>query len=359
MPDDEYIGVALAVCSSVAIGSSYVTTKIGLKDASERHGFKGDGHEYLHNRTWWTGMIMLVVGELFNFAAYAFAPAVLVTPLGALSVLTGTVLGAHFLNERLGLLGKMGCALCLLGSVLIVANAPADRPIETVDEILEFAIQPGFLFFCLLSAIFSVFMIYTVCPRYGTQNPLYYLSVCAVTGAVSVMSLKAFGIAIKLTFAGMNQFTHASTYVFALVATLCIVTQMNYFNKALSTFPQSIVSPMYYVTFTTAVLTASFILFQGFNVTDTVETLSLLCGFIVIFLGVYLLNFPENRHDEYSLVDQRFVNMTIADDQQGRTSGIEDLFRPSDESQDDYRDPSMRSQRHGADGYELQVLAAK
>jgi drug/metabolite transporter (DMT)-like permease len=88
-------------------------------------------------------MVMLVVGELFNFAAYAFAPAVLVTPLGALSVLTGTILGAYFLKERLGGLGKLGCALCLLGSVLIVANAPPDKPIETVDEILDFAIQPG------------------------------------------------------------------------------------------------------------------------------------------------------------------------------------------------------------------------
>jgi hypothetical protein len=29
----------------------------------------------------------MVVGELANFAAYAFAPAVLVTPLGALSII--------------------------------------------------------------------------------------------------------------------------------------------------------------------------------------------------------------------------------------------------------------------------------
>lgn len=52
------------------------------------------------------------------------------------------------------------------------------------------------------------------------------------------------------------------------------------------------VSPIYYVTFTTAVLTASFILFQGFiNVTDEVKSMSLLGGFLTIFTGVYLLNF--------------------------------------------------------------------
>lgn len=143
MPDDRYIGVLLAVCSSIAIGSSYVTTKIGLRDATERNGFTGDGFEYFKNPIWWSGMILLVLGELFNFAAYAFAPAVLVTPLGALSVLTGTVLGAYLLKERLSVLGKLGCALCLVGSVLIVVNAPPEREIQTVNEILYFAIQPG------------------------------------------------------------------------------------------------------------------------------------------------------------------------------------------------------------------------
>ena len=44
------------------------------------------------------------------------------------------------------------------------------------------------------------------------------------------------------------------------------------------------------MTFTTATLCASFILFSGFNTTDTVNTLSLLSGFLVTFTGVYLLN---------------------------------------------------------------------
>lgn len=33
----------------------------------------------------------MILGEIANFAAYAFAPAILVTPLGALSVLVGYV----------------------------------------------------------------------------------------------------------------------------------------------------------------------------------------------------------------------------------------------------------------------------
>lgn len=85
----------------------------------------------------------MVLGEICNFAAYAFAPAILVTPLGALSVLIGAILGSYFLNELLGILGKLGSAICLIGAVIIVLHAPPDKEISTIDEILNYAIQPG------------------------------------------------------------------------------------------------------------------------------------------------------------------------------------------------------------------------
>lgn len=51
------------------------------------------------------------IGEFANFAAYTFAPASLVTPLGALSVLVSAVLSSKYLKENLNLLGKV-CIIC-------------------------------------------------------------------------------------------------------------------------------------------------------------------------------------------------------------------------------------------------------
>lgn len=99
--------------------------------------------------------------------------------------------------------------------------------------------RSGFLFYCVAVAIFSAVMIYNVAPKYGKRNPLIYISICSTVGSVSVMSVKAFGIALKLTFNHNNQFNHASTYAFAIVTIVCILTQMNYFNKALSQFSTS------------------------------------------------------------------------------------------------------------------------
>ncbi|KIH93104.1 hypothetical protein SPBR_02645 [Sporothrix brasiliensis 5110] len=253
MLEDKYIGLALAMASSLAIAP-------------------------------------VVIGEICNFAAYAFAPAILVTPLGALSVIVGAVLSSYFLDEILGTLGKLGSAICLIGAVIIVLHAPPDEDISTIDEILHDAIQPGFLIYSFTVTVYSVIAIYKLAPVYGKRNPLIYLSICSLVGSISVMAIKAFGIALKLTFSGNNQFTHPSTYVFMIITAVCILTQMNYFNKALSQFPTNIVNPLYYVTFSTATLCASFILFSGFNTTDTINTLSLISGFLVTFAGVYLLN---------------------------------------------------------------------
>lgn len=107
---------------------------------------------------------MPLLESVANFAAYTFAPPILVTPLGALSVLVGcdfpfanvggsctaysvtthsALLASVFLGEELGPVGRIGCTLCLLGSLIIVLHAPPDKEIQTVDEILHFALQPG------------------------------------------------------------------------------------------------------------------------------------------------------------------------------------------------------------------------
>jgi len=57
------------------------------------------------------------------------------------------------------------------------------------------------------------------------------------------------------------------------------------------------VNPIYYVTFTTATIVASIILFQGFSTEDAASAISLLAGFSVTFIGVHLLNLSRTTND--------------------------------------------------------------
>ena len=113
------IGIGLAIGSGLFIGTSFVLKKVGLLRANEKYNeVAGEGYGYLRNGYWWGGMILMILGEICNFVAYAFTDAILVTPLGALSVVITTVLSAIFLKERLSMVGKVSCFLC------IVAHAP-------------------------------------------------------------------------------------------------------------------------------------------------------------------------------------------------------------------------------------------
>lgn len=103
------------------------------------------------------------------------------------------------------------------------------------------------------------------------------------------------------------------------------------------------VSPIYYVIFTTAVLTASFVLFQGFNMTNSIGTMSLLCGFLIIFSGVYLLNYHENNANGSS--NERLAGEDVANgdgDLHARLS-LQELPRFSGETQCEDRTRLMQS----------------
>ncbi|PPD71185.1 hypothetical protein GOBAR_DD31942 [Gossypium barbadense] len=257
MSSDNVKGLVLALSSSLFIGASFIVKKKGLKKAGASGIRAGvGGYSYLLEPLWWAGMITMVVGEIANFAAYAFAPAILVTPLGALSIIIrqgnftlkfrfgnleliakhcfsrSAVLAHIILRERLHTFGILGCILCVVGSTTIVLHAPQERQIESVTEVWDLATEP-FLFYTALVLTAVFILIYQFVPQYGQTHIMVYIGVCSLVGSISVMSVKALGIALKLTFSGTNQLVYPQTWAFTLVVITCVLTQMNYLNKKL------------------------------------------------------------------------------------------------------------------------------
>lgn len=59
---------------------------------------------------------------------------------------------------------------------------------------------------------------------------------------------------------------------------------------------------MYYVGFTTCTLSASFIFYKGLNTSDFTSIASLLCGFLLNFMGITLLTLSKTAAgDHYRL----------------------------------------------------------
>lgn len=132
-------------------------------------------------------------------------------------------------------------------------------------------------------------------PMYGRRTVLVYVTICSLIGSLTVLSCKGLGIALMLTLSGSNQFLYLSTYVLAILCVLCILVQFNYFNRALDCFSTALVTPVYYVFFTSSAIIASVAFFKGFENATVGEVASIVCGFFVIFLGVYLLCSSSTR----------------------------------------------------------------
>ena len=79
---------------------------------------------------------------------------------------------------------------------------------------------------------------------------------------------------------------------------------MNYLNKALDIFNTSIVTPIYYVFFTSCVIVASAILFNEWMNLNPADILGVFIGFVTIVLAIFLLNGFQNW-------DVRFSNLNI------------------------------------------------
>ncbi|KAJ3109573.1 hypothetical protein HDU96_007176 [Phlyctochytrium bullatum] len=286
------VGISLALSSAALIGASFVIKKRGLLDSNIATGKRpGEGHGYLKNALWWLGLILMLVGELCNVAAYAFSPAILVTPLGAVSVVISAVLSDFFLKEKLNFSAKIGCAQCLLGAVLLVVNSPASNTTTTIQSFWNFALDPIFLAYFFANCAGLAYLIFYAAPRWGERWPLIYISICSIMGSFVVVSMQGFGSAVVYTFSAgaANQFKEWSMYPLLLFVILTGVAQINYLNKALNIFSTAIVTPIYYVFFTTATLACSAVLLRDFKFDSAINGVSAMVGFLVIVGGVALL----------------------------------------------------------------------
>ncbi|XP_061862487.1 magnesium transporter NIPA2 isoform X2 [Colius striatus] len=267
------VGLGLALSSSAFIGGSFVLKKKGLLRLCRRGRARAVG-----------------VGEAANFAAYAFAPATLVTPLGALSVLVSAVLSSIFLNEQLNVHGKIGCLLSVLGSTVMVIHAPQEEEVSSLESMAEKLKEPGFIVFAVCVLLSSLLLIFVAGPRHGQHNVLVYVLVCSAIGSLSVSCVKGLGIALKELFSGKPVLREPLGWVLLVCLVICISIQINYLNKALDIFNASVVTPIYYVLFTTAVMMCSAILFKEWQHMVLANIISTISGFLTIVSGIFLLH---------------------------------------------------------------------
>ncbi|XP_047530030.1 magnesium transporter NIPA2 [Vanessa atalanta] len=287
------LGLSLAILSSVFIGCSFIIKKIALKKVNTLGITRASagGYAYLKQWMWWFGLLTMGIGEAANLLAYAFAPAALVTPLGALSVLVAAILSSRLLQERLNFIGKIGCFLCVIGSIIFVIHSPKNEEISNFSDLSNKLTDYIFLTYVSSIIIMSLILKIVFVPKFGNTNIVVYLLICSAVGSLTVVFCKGVALGIKETLnSDINNLTNYMFWLLLLLSIFCIMVQMNYLNKALDIFNTSIVTPVYYVMFTILVIIASGILFREWEHMKTEDILGSFCGFLILMTAVFTLN---------------------------------------------------------------------
>ncbi|XP_041913096.1 magnesium transporter NIPA1 [Alosa pseudoharengus] len=284
-------GIGIAVLSSFINGSTFVLQKKGILRARERGG------SYLADIVWWIGTLATVVGQIGNFVAYNAAPAVLVTPLGALGVLFGATLASFVLQEHLNILGKLGCALCCCGSVVLIIHSPKSDNMTSSAELEERLVDPVVMVYITLVAVLLFVLIGWLAPAYGSSNIMVYVGICSLLGTFTVPCCKGLGLAAQDAFDGISVASNRAFMLFlGLLGTLIvsILIQFTFINRALERFSSHMFEAIYYVTFTSTVILASAILFREWTSVSIVDCLGMLCGLTTVSIGVALLRISQD-----------------------------------------------------------------
>lgn len=249
---DVTFGCFVALVGGFCAGSSMVLQKVGVARSSRR--------------IWLLGLVLLIVGEALTVVAYTYAPAVLVSPLGAVRVIVTTLLSTSLLGERLTNQGKFGILVSTLGSLLVVYNAPKHNTIATFAALDASLTTHAFEAFFLLSSLVVLYLVVFVAPTHGSSNLFVFVSITNIIGAFGVLLSKGIGIVIGSILQGnLNYIFEPTTWFVCVGEVVGAVSQLYYLNMALKHFDAAVVAPLKYVGTNILVVIGSCILYQEFS----------------------------------------------------------------------------------------------
>uniref|UniRef100_A0A8C4VNJ2 NIPA like domain containing 2 n=1 Tax=Gopherus evgoodei TaxID=1825980 RepID=A0A8C4VNJ2_9SAUR len=186
---------------------------------------------YYASKLWWCGIILMGLGELGNAAAYGFAPATLIAPLGCVSVIgdekykkntrriaerreklvNWTII--YFVKEYVFLF--KGGTLTIAGTYLLVTFAPNVTQEFTATKIQNYLISWQFLIYILEIIIFCILLYF--CERKDVKHIVVLLMMVALLASLTIISVKAVAGMITFSAKGKMQLTYPIFYIMFII----------------------------------------------------------------------------------------------------------------------------------------------
>lgn len=238
------------------------------------------------------GVVLMVVGELGNLAAYGFAPAAIVTPMGAFGVVCNLFITTMILKEKCNAVNIVGIICVICGIILIVVFAPRTNIDITSDSVVQQYILTNQMGFYLIMWTTLFVMMLPLCKRFGERSVAIYVATGSVVASLTIVSAKVFSSLVTrgVTKGFDKDWISPVPYLALVFLVSTAVGSMHFINMAMMKFGNSQVVPVYYAMFTTASVGSVGFVFREFQCIYTVAQ-AIVFGFGVLLavVGVCLV----------------------------------------------------------------------
>lgn len=287
------LGIIISICGNVLISVSLNIQKYTHVRQAQR-GSK----PYYTSALWWMGVILMGVGELGNFAAYGFAPASLIAPLGCVSVIASAVISVVFLKETVRASDILGGTLAITGTYLLVTFAPHKISMVTAQMVHYYFISYYFLVYIVIEVLLFCFLLFLYKIK-RVKHIVIVMLLVALLASVTVISVKAVSGMITETIKGSLQLVYPIFYVMFVIMVASCAFQIKFLNQAMKMFDATEVVPINYVFFTTSAIVAGIVFYQEFEDLALLNILMFVLGCLLSFLGVFLIarNRPKIKQE--------------------------------------------------------------
>ncbi|XP_037836513.1 NIPA-like protein 2 isoform X2 [Kryptolebias marmoratus] len=299
------LGIIISICGNVLISISLNIQKYAHVRQAQR-GSK----PYYTSVMWWCGVLLMGVGELGNFAAYGFAPASLIAPLGCVSVIASAIISVVFLKEMIRASDVVGGSLAISGTYLLVTFAPHTSTHITAHLVQYYAISWHFLLYLFVEVVLFCILLYL----YKRRNVKHIVIVMLLV-ALLVISVKAVSGMITESIKGQLQLIYPIFYVMLVVMVASCAFQIKFLNQAMKMFDATEVVPINFVFFTASAIVAGIIFYQEFEGLALLNIFMFLFGCLLSFIGVFLIarNKPKIKQDRNFIAMDRIPGRSRTD----------------------------------------------
>ncbi|XP_034029733.1 NIPA-like protein 2 [Thalassophryne amazonica] len=296
------LGIIISICGNVLISISLNIQKYAHVRQSQR-----SSKPYYTSWLWWCGVLLMGVGELGNFAAYGFAPASLIAPLGCVSVIASAIISVVFLKETVRAADIIGGTLAITGTYLLVTFAPHTSSHITAHLVQYYAVSWHFLLYLFVEVIIFCILLYLYKMKH-VKHIVVVMLLVALLASLTVISVKAVSGMITESVKGHLQFIYPIFYVMLVVMISSCAFQIKFLNQAMKMFDATEVVPINFVFFTTSAVVAGIVFYQEFEGLALLNIFMFLFGCFLSFLGVFLIarNRPKIKHQ-----DRNFIPMDM------------------------------------------------